>query len=60
VRECNAHAKPERCVRSLVEAVGGIATDECFWIIDVFVVRWSWDQIQVIAAHPRVHRVARE
>ena len=44
----------QNCVRALIEQVGGQATDERFWIIDVIEAYLTWPQIQAVGAHPHV------
>jgi hypothetical protein len=47
----------QRCVRALIDAVGGTATGERFFIINVLIATLTWDQIQLVGAHPHVQQV---
>jgi hypothetical protein len=44
----------QRCVRDLIESVGGTSTPERFWIVDMLVATLTWEQIQAVATHPHV------
>jgi hypothetical protein len=44
----------QQCVRELVAGVGGTADPTTFWIVNAFTATLTWDQIQVVAAHPHV------
>jgi hypothetical protein len=47
----------QRCVRELITSAGGSADATSFWLIDAFGATLTWDQIQLVAAHPHVVRV---
>jgi hypothetical protein len=44
----------QRCVRGLIAASGGLATEERFWLINIIVAELTWEQIQIVATHPHV------
>jgi len=44
----------QRCVRELIAGVGGIADPTTFWIVNAFTAMLTWEQVQVVAAHPDV------
>jgi len=44
----------QKCVRDMIAAVGGSATDERFSIVDAIVATLTWEQIQMVATHPHV------
>jgi hypothetical protein len=48
----------QKCVRDLIDSVGGASTPERFWIVDAFVATLTWEQIQVVATHPHVVDIA--
>lgn len=50
----------QRCVRGLIDAVGGVATDERFWLVDIVIATLSWSQIQAVGAHPDVQSIGPE
>ncbi|HEX6272290.1 MAG TPA: hypothetical protein VFZ53_04600 [Polyangiaceae bacterium] len=50
----------QRCVRELIDAVGGTATQERFWLVDMIVATLTWSQIQAVAEHPHVQTIEPE
>jgi hypothetical protein len=44
----------QKCVRDLIDAVGGTSTPEQFWLVDALVATLTWEQIQIVATHPHV------
>ncbi|HET8933236.1 MAG TPA: hypothetical protein VFN67_07360 [Polyangiales bacterium] len=47
----------QRCVRALIQELGGTATDERFWLVDTMVAELTWAQIQEVAKHPHVRTI---
>jgi hypothetical protein len=47
----------QRCVRELIDAVGGVATEERFWIVSIIGATLTWSQIQAVGAHPHVQSI---
>jgi hypothetical protein len=45
------------CVRALIAGIGGTADPTTLWLIDAFTATLTWDQIQMVAAHPDVIHV---
>lgn len=50
----------QACVRNLIAAVGGSAAEEPSLAGDAFTALLTWDQIQVVAAHPDVGSIQAE
>jgi hypothetical protein len=48
----------QRCVRDLIAAVGGTATDEVLVIVNAIWGSLTWEQIQIVAEHPHVERIS--
>jgi hypothetical protein len=48
----------QRCVRDLIASVGGTATSERFWLVDMLVASLTWEQIRTVAMHPHVTSIA--
>ena len=44
----------QRCIRELIASTGGTADPTTLWIINAFTATLTWDQIQIVAAHPQV------
>ena len=44
----------QRCIRELIASTGGTADPTTLWIINAFTATLTWDQIQIVAAHPHV------
>ena len=47
----------QRCVRDLIDDVGGSSDAESFWLVDAFVATLTWEQIQAVAASPQVVQI---
>ncbi|HET6284051.1 MAG TPA: hypothetical protein VFH73_24050 [Polyangia bacterium] len=47
----------QRCVRALVDSVGGTSNVEVFAITNVFEATLNWEQIQIVAQHPHVLQI---
>ena len=44
----------QKCVRDLVETLGGRYSGEAFWLVNAFGAELTWPQIQIVATHPDV------
>src|SRR5215831_2669459 len=44
----------QACIRALIGQLGGQATDERFWIVDMIDATLTWSWIQAVGAHPNV------
>lgn len=52
------HEATQGCVKQLIEQLGGsVAPGETFWILNAFVARLDWEQIQQVAEHPDVRMI---
>ena len=44
----------QSCVRALIASTGGTADPTTLWLVNAFTATLTWEQIQVVAAHPQV------
>jgi hypothetical protein len=47
----------QSCVRALIEAVGGSASEERTWLVNTINATLTWSQIQAVGAHPHVEGI---
>ena len=50
------HLASQRCIRELIASIGG-AADPTALLGNSFAAMLTWEQIQVVAAHPHVTRI---
>jgi hypothetical protein len=48
----------QKCVRDLVDSVGGSSSPEQLGFVDFFVATLTWAQIQTVATHPHVESIS--
>lgn len=51
------HLESQRCVRDLIDELGGSSDPDSLWLIDAFVATLTWEQIQAVAASPQVIQI---
>ena len=49
--------RSQRCVRALITDIGGTASEERFWVVNVISAELTWQQIQNTAMHPHVENI---